>query len=453
MRVRVSGLAVAAIAVVVVAACGDNMLEPPDANRADAAIAPRFDGGFIALPDCGYNVVTRAGAERPRIAPDKLGDDPTPRHVHLGIPGDPRTSIAITWRTRDDSTLATVVRFAAGDALAPAALTDVRHGLTWSYQAGGDLFPRIHEAHLCGLVPDTIYSYQVGSAVGGVETWSPVYSFRTAPDVTASPDAEVRFAVLGDTRGGYDIWAQLVELIESKHPDLVLFTGDAVNYGGEQREWEPFFDRAEPLFARVPVVAANGNHDATSIHFLSQFAHKGDEENFGFDFGWAHVSVINDTPLIGADLENRIRPLLAAELEASKAARWKLAMHHKAPWSAGLTHGNDGPDQRAFMPLYDQYDVDLVLNGHEHDFEITRPLKWDAVHARGVVATSVADGTVFEVQGGGGAPLHTNGTGWWTQYSESVYAASVVTVSRDRMTLDAYRVDGSAIWTGYSETK
>jgi predicted phosphodiesterase len=437
------------------AACGDGLLATPDDAGDDAtdASAPRFDGGFIALPACGYNVVTRAGAERPRLAPDVLGPDPAPRHVHLGIPGDPRTSIAITWRTRDDQTLATSVRFAAGDGLPPGALTQMHRGFTFAYDAGGGELPRIHEAHLCGLVPDTVYSYQVGSAVDGAETWSPVYSFRTAPDVAVSPDAEVRFAVVGDTRGGYDVWAQLVALLAARHPDLVLFTGDVVNNGLEQREWEPFFDRAEPLFARVPVVVANGNHDVTSIHFFSQLAQKGDEENFGIDYGWAHVSVVNDTPLVSGDLENRIRPVLAADLAASADARWKLAMHHRAVFSAGGTHGPDLPVQRAFMPLYDQYDVDLVLNGHEHDFEITKPMVWDAAHAVGVVAPSAAVGTVFEVQGGGGAPLHANGQRYWTSYSESVHAASILTVSRDRMTLEAYRVDGSAIWTGYSETK
>jgi 3',5'-cyclic AMP phosphodiesterase CpdA len=447
---RVVVIAVAAT----LAACGDGLQAPPDdAGDSADAVAARFDGGVIALTDCGYNVVTRRGAERPRVATDEVGWDPTPRHVHLGIPGDPRTSIAITWRTRDDVTRATSVRFAAGDELPASALTATHRGFTFAYDAGGGEYPRIHEAHLCGLSPDTIYSYQVGSAVDGVDRWSPVYSFRTAPDVIASPDAEVRFAVVGDTRSGYDVWAQLVALLAPHRPDLVLFTGDAVDNGNEQREWEPFFERAEPLFARVPVVAANGNHDATSVHYFSQLAQKGDEENFGIDFGWAHISVINDTPPISGDLVDRIRPVLAADLAASAGARWKLAAHHRPMFSAGGTHGPDLAMQRAFMPLYDQYDVDLVLNGHEHDFEITHPMIWDAANATGAVAPSASMGTVFEVQGGGGAPLHANGSQFWTLYSESVHAASIVTVSRDRMTLEAYRVDGSPIATGYSETK
>lgn len=433
-----------------IAGCGDSLIATPDDTGDDVTGPPVFDGGFIALPDCGYNVSTPPGAERPVLAPYTLGTDPTPHQVHLGIPGDPRTQIAITWRTRDDVTRATAVRFAPGDALPPDALSQTRRGFTFAYDAGNGLTPRIHEVHICGLEPDTIYSYQVGSAVYGVDTWSQVFTFRTAPDVAVAPDATVRFAVVGDTRDGYDIWSQLVELLGARHPDAVLFTGDAVSLGTDQDDWDLFFDRGEPLFARVPVVAANGNHDATTVHYYAQFAQKGDEENFGVDYGWAHISVVNDTPDLAADLEARIRPVLAADLAASAGARWKLAMHHKAVFSAGGAHGPDLPVQRAFMPLYDQYDIDLVLNGHEHDFEITRPMRWDAATGAGVVSDH---GTVFEVQGGGGAPLHTAGTRYWTSYSESVHAASILTVSRDRMTLEAYRVDGSAIWTGYDVTK
>src|SRR5262245_19970906 len=77
-RMRV-GLLVVAFAA---AACGDGLLAAPDDAGDDADASPlRFDGGFIALPDCGYNVVTRLGAERPRLAPELIGFDPTPRHV------------------------------------------------------------------------------------------------------------------------------------------------------------------------------------------------------------------------------------------------------------------------------------------------------------------------------------------------------------------------------------
>ena len=51
------------------------------------------------------------------------------------------------------------------------------------------------------------------------------------------------------SRGGYDVWQQLIAQLQPRSPDLILFSGDAVTVGITQDEWEDFFARAEPLFA------------------------------------------------------------------------------------------------------------------------------------------------------------------------------------------------------------
>ena len=116
-------------------------------------------------------MTTRFGAQAPVLQTPTAGTAPTPFHVHLGLIGDPRTTVAIQWRTRDEETRSTLVRYAAGDALPPASLTTIREGVTFTYESLGDEHPRIHETHLCELVADTVYSYQVGSSFPGHETW------------------------------------------------------------------------------------------------------------------------------------------------------------------------------------------------------------------------------------------------------------------------------------------
>ena len=88
----------------------------------------------------------------------------------------------------------------------------------------------------------------------------------------------------------------------------MLFTGDAVTIGIQQDEWETFFDRAESVFARAPVVVAHGNHELNAVHYYSQLAMPLDEENFGFDYGWAHITVLNDSPEMTGELDSRIDP-------------------------------------------------------------------------------------------------------------------------------------------------
>ncbi len=406
------------------------------------------NGGKLALADCGYTVTTRDGAEAPKLGIAAVGPDPTPRQVHLGIVGDPKTSIVAQWRTADETTRATTIRFGPGAGLTAPELTEHRTGIEFGFKATGAEVYRVHQAHLCGLAPGTTYSYQVGAvdAAGG-EHFSPVYTFHTAPDVVAHPDAEVVFAFVGDSRGGYDIWQQIVAQIEQRSPDLILFSGDAVTVGITQYEWEEFFGRAEPLFANVPMISAHGNHEVNAVNYFAQIAMPGDQENFGIDYGFAHVTVGNDTPDDIGKLTGEGRDALEADLTASEAARWKLFMHHQPMYSASTRHGPSMTLQNAWLGMIDRHHIDLVLNGHDHDYEVSKPL------AGGQVKASSAEGTVYVVAGGAGAELYDNGADFWTQFSEKTYSAATIKVRRDQLTLDAFRQDGTAIPTGFSKTK
>jgi hypothetical protein len=396
-------------------------------------------GGSLEIEGCGYKVTTRTGAEPPRKATDQKqkGIDPTPRHVHLGFIGDPKTSMVVQWRTKDETTKATVIRYAAGADLTADQLTEQKTGIQFGYRATGMEIFRVHQAHLCGLEPGTAYSYQVGSE----GAFSPVYTFRTAPDVAANPDAEVVFGFVGDSRDGYDVWAQLATQLKMRTPDLVLFSGDAVTIGITQFEWEEFFERAEPLFARAPVVSAHGNHEVNAVNYYSQFAMPGDQENFSFDFGHAHITVANDTPDDIGVILGSTRDWLEQDFEASKGARWRMMMNHQAFWSSATAHGSSISLQQAWMPLIDRYALDLVLNGHDHEYEISKPLR------NGAPVASNAGGTVYVVGGGAGAELYEIGAGTipFRSYAEKTHSAAVIRVSRSMLTLDAFRPDGTAI--------
>ena len=414
----------------------------PDAGG-DAGFS--INGGMLAIPGCGYSVTTYDGAEAPAVATQTFGTDPTPMQVHLGLVGDPKTSVVAQWRTKDETTRATTIRIGVGANLAAAALTDVRTGITFAYRSTGAEMYRMHQAHLCGLNPGTTYSYQVGATdLAGAEHFSPVYSFHTAPDIAAHPDAQVVLAFVGDSRGGYDVWQQLITQIKQRTPDLILFSGDAVTVGITQLEWEDFFTRAEPLFATVPVIAANGNHEYNAINYYAQMALPGDQQNFGVDYGFAHITVGNDTPEDPTALTGAFHDALAADFTASDAARWKLFMHHQPIFSASTKHGSSLTLQQAWQPMIDAHHIDLVLNGHDHDFELTKPMIGMTVQS----GAAAANATVYVVAGGAGAELYPNGTQFWTAYSESTYSAAIINIGRDQLTLDAFHPDGSAIPNG-----
>jgi hypothetical protein len=119
-------------------------------------------------------------------------------------------------------------------------------------------------------------------------------------------------------------------------------------------------------------------------------------------------------------------------------------MHQCAMSTSVPGNGSDLGIRRAWLPLFDKYEVDLVLSGHEHDYERTYPLRgYDAgdfgtvvspnpdqtvgetldtrrpsvvttepYEYRGTPAWNTAEGTVYLVLGGGGTngPSNTYGT-------------------------------------------
>jgi len=421
--------------VFVMAACGGE----------DEDDAPFTDqGGTLDVPGCDYTLNTRIGADVPRIAGDKVGSDPTVRLVHLGIADDPRTSIVAQWRTADETTTAGGIRYGVGEGLSPSQLKETVKGIHFGYSATGSEIYRVHQAYVCGLEPGTTYSYQVGQG----KHWSPVYTFHTAPDVEANPDAEVVFGYIGDSRGGYDVWATMAAQMKTRSPDLILFSGDAVTIGLTQYEWETFLESAEPLFATTPVVLTNGNHEANAVNFFSQFAMPGDQENFGFSYGFARVFVANDSPEDVNALATTIPTLIDADFTENASARWKLLMHHRPMWSSGSRHGSNVQLQDAWGPIVDKHHLDLVLNGHEHQYEMSKPL-----FNKQPVATNDM-GTVYVVAGGAGAELYGfNPVGTWSAYNEESHVAALVRVRRTMLTLEPFRDDGSAVPNGFSKTK
>jgi 3',5'-cyclic AMP phosphodiesterase CpdA len=75
-------------------------------------------------------------------------------------------------------------------------------------------------------------------------------------------------------------------------------------------------------------------------------------------------------------------------LEASTAT-WKIAVFHHPPYTCG-GHSGDEAVQRRWVPLFERWDVDLVLSGHDHNYQRFR----------------AQNGVRYVVDGGGGAPLY-----------------------------------------------
>jgi acid phosphatase type 7 len=274
-------------------------------------------------------------------------------------------------------------------------------------------------ARLASLQPDTIYCYQL-------DGWAQPVSFRTPP--RTGEGRSVRFAAFGDSGGGSRDLVR--ERLEAVPVDLLLHTGDIAYQSGTLAEFEErFFDTYAELLTRVPIFPASGNHDniddagATyrQVFVLPQNgAPSGVERWYSFDWGDVHFVAL-DTERVGTEQTAWLERDLARN-----SLPWRVAYLHRPPYSSG-THGSSQSVREAFAPLFERFGVQLVLAGHDHDYERTVPL----------------GGVTYVVTGGGGYSTRAVGRSDFTAYAASVFHFVLAEVRDDELFLRAIDTAGA----------
>jgi hypothetical protein len=85
-----------------------------------------------------------------------------------------------------------------------------------------------------------------------------------------------------------------------------------------------------------------------------------------------------------------------------------VAYFHHCAYCTCTSHGSEGGARKFWVPLFDKYGVDLVINGHNHIFERTDPLKGgvSTPAPTGSTITPATQGTTYIAAGGGGVSLY-----------------------------------------------
>lgn len=294
-----------------------------------------------------------------------------------------------------------------------------------------------YAAELTGLTPDTTYCYQ--AFVDGVAR-ADAFQFKTAKPV-GSTDV-FHALVIGDSGDGAAAQSRVFSRIEARTFDLMLHTGDIAYESGTYAEFRAnVFDVYRELFTKIPFFPSPGNHeyvtsDASPYRTLFQLPENVDRfadyrRYYSFDWGNAHfVALDANKPLtqVGAGGAGKdMAQWLAADLAAS-TQQWKIVYFHHPAYSSG-PHGSTSAVQAKLVPIFQAGGVDLVLNGHDHQYERTHPM-WNN--------TQAAEGITYVVTGGGGAGLYTQAsTHSFTAKYAKKYNFVDLKVDGCRLTLEA----------------
>jgi hypothetical protein len=199
----------------------------------------------------------------------------------------------------------------------------------------------------------------------------------------------LRFAVLGDFGTGGDKQMAVARKMcrwRRQHPfGLVLTTGDNIYPDGHPSYFDTnFFEPYRCLFDNgVRFRSSLGNHDVITDNGRPEL----DEPAFGLKRR-NYVVRKNGVRFVVADSNNVRRRWMRRALKSDPGDRWKIVVFHHPVHSAG-EHGST-PGLEDLPRMFRKRNVDLVLNGHEHQYSVTRPLRKIR----------------YVVTGGGGADLY-----------------------------------------------
>jgi 3',5'-cyclic AMP phosphodiesterase CpdA len=209
----------------------------------------------------------------------------------------------------------------------------------------------------------------------------------------ARPRGGLRFLAVADTGSGdanQRAVGQQMALVHQRRPvDLVVLAGDNIYPSGDLALVESTFQRPyrELLQARVPFHAVLGNHDIRTANGVPQVAYKpfGMQGRF-YTLRRGPVDFFMLDTNVNADWQRQMSWLRT--VLAQSRAPWKVVVGHHPIYSSGF-YGNDPQLEAKLTGLMRRHGVQLYINGHEHNYERSKPI----------------DGTTYLVVGGGGASL------------------------------------------------
>jgi hypothetical protein len=405
--------------------------------------------------------------------------DGTPEQIHLTWGESPTTGVVVSWASPGQ---AARPRVRVGQRVIPAELRHYTDGISgetvWTYHARVD-----------GLRPGATYAYVVTADNDGnaADPFSAI--FRTAPQGRAP----FRFTSFGDLATPNTDWvlsygqsAYAVEAVESFQPLFHLLNGDLcyanLNPTKQPAVWRDFGNNNQASAANRPWMPCPGNHEVEfgngpqgltsyltrymlpdnhmpsftgrwysfrigSVLFVSLDADDVIyQDAAAFVAGPAALTPVASTghPPIEPGTSFYIRGYSGgaqtawlertlADGRADESIDWIIVQMHQCAASSSATgNGSDLGIREEWLPLFDRYQVDLVVCGHDHDYERSFPVRGADAGVGHEVATGAAvntlrprpvtttDGGVFDTSqgtvhltlgcGGTDAPLDEYGT-------------------------------------------
>jgi hypothetical protein len=312
------------------------------------------------------------------------GDRPAVADLPPTVKADSPASLFLTWQ-KDPTTTMTI------QWIGPLQHTAVHYGFesdsVWQsqnvvFKPFPDTDLSVHRCQLTGLTPGAEYVFQVGDSL-------PLHRFRTMP---AKATDTIQFVSGGDCATNEHTIATNI-LAAKQEPYFALLGGDlAYDNGTSPKTFVRFLENysrhmVDPKGRLIPMLSCIGNHEVKGdynakrtdgAHYLSVFDGLFDEKTYGvIDIGDYLSLVLLDTGHI-APIGGEQTDWLAGALADRQERPHLIVANHVPAYPSfrvppGWT-GNGEENRRHWCPLFERYNVDVVLEHHHHTYKRTHPV-------------------------------------------------------------------------------
>jgi hypothetical protein len=232
--------------------------------------------------------------------------------------------------------------------------------------------------------------------------------------------AEPNFGAAGDWGCNSNTGSTVNNIRSHNSPERVFALGD-YSYTSTPTCW---LDRIDAIKSRTRITI--GNHEDDSNEGFSSYmsAFGLSQTYYAFTYGNARIIVMDSDKNSFAKGSSQYNFVISQLQQASQSSsiEWIIVYLHKQMYTSPNTCGSSSCSNTAsdttnlrniYHSQFGKYGVDVVLNGHVHNYQRTYPIKYDSGSPSSPITTSTASqdyfdpyGQIFVTVGTGGVNIH-----------------------------------------------
>jgi Calcineurin-like phosphoesterase len=231
---------------------------------------------------------------------------------------------------------------------------------------------------------------------------------QTNNNTAAATLPDFNFAAAGDWGCNSNTNKTIISM-QSKNPELVLGLGD-YSYKNTAGCWLQIID---PIDEKMKIII--GGHDSESLSLLNQYlSHFGlTKQYYSFDYQNVHfIAMSTELPWTKSSAQYKFvkDDLLKASIDPN--IDWIVVFYHDIAYTSPSVKDAKSSLRDTYHPLFDRYNVDLVLQAHQHNYQRTYPLNYNNDSPSNPIETSTntsayndPSGQIYATVGTGGVSI------------------------------------------------